>query len=476
MNERESGPLWRVIIRLALVYVVATAVFGLVAGERLTKPSHNNHYVHLAKGWTEGRLHLEKDPPRYKKRAHDDWAKVVTLTLADGREVRGFPCLTGVCNDQKRKERIETWWLIDDRRWEEIPRGDIVKRKRTWYVSFPPGPAVLMLPFVAVGGLKFWDVLFTVLLAGFIPMLLVANLDELRGRDQGRGVEHLLAAAALAFASPLSFVAPHGSVWFTAQVVAVLGLVIYLGGAWETRRPMLAGLGLAMAMSARPHLLFAGLFFALEWWRGERDWRALMRFAIPVGVVGLALATHNYVRFSSPFEFGHRFLDIRWQTRMQEIGMFDPSYVPRNLRAMLAIPPRSNPEWPYLRVSIHGLALPLVAPWLVTVAAARQPLPQRLGLGLAALACALPSVFYQNTGQLQVSYRFALDWLPMLMFALVAGGGLADRGRRITFGVLLAPALVLNLTMAWAFGRTPAKLFVIDPLGWPFEDELRPPD
>ena len=56
-----------------------------------------------------------------------------------------------------------------------------MSRSALRYVSFPPFPAVLMLPFVAIWRLRFNDVLFTALWAALNPVLLFFLLRELAG-------------------------------------------------------------------------------------------------------------------------------------------------------------------------------------------------------------------------------------------------------------------------------------------------------
>ena len=143
--------------------------------------------------------------------------------------------------------------------------------------------------------------------------------------------------------------------------------------------------------------------------------------------------------------------------------MFSPHYLWRNLECMLWLAPQLSPQ---LRWSIHGMGLVFASPWLLLLARARQRCPQRLGLVLAALAVALPALLYQNSGQVQFSYRFALDFLPLLLVLLVVGGG--ARGR--WFPALVVLAAIVQLYGAWLYGRAPARLFVPDP-SWPFTPE-----
>ena len=120
------------------------------------------------------------------------------------------------------------------------------------------------------------------------------------------------------------------------------------------------------------------------------------------------------------------------------------------------------------RVSIHGSSILLGAPWILALALGRDRHAQRWGLLLSAALVALPSLLYQNSGQLQFSYRFAIDWLPMVLVAIVFGGG----AKRPYFPMLVGLGAVWELYGAWMFGRRPGQLFVTEQLGWPFEHEL----
>jgi hypothetical protein len=459
--------LWLAHRRAIAVFVLAFAGLAVLSGKQLGRPSGNAHFVHMADGWLDGRLALEDKPPGWRERKFDDWAVVWTLELQDGSELRGYPCRTDEC--ARTKGRRETWWIVG-RGWVELERRDIVRRHDTWYVSFPPGPAAVMLPFVAVFGLRTPDVLLTCVAGALVPLVLVLLLDRERGTDSGKGTEHLLAAAAWTFGSPATLLAANGRVWFTAQIFGALFLVLYLFAGWRARRPGLAGMCLAIAIACRPiNHLPALVVFLWFWWREGRARRALARFLVPLVVVGLAVAWLNVARFGDPFEFGHRFLEVRWQARMQELGLFDVAYLRRNLECMLWLLPQWQGAVPFLRVSMHGTALWLGSAWVVLAAFARERFSGRAVVWLAALGSAIPSLLYQNSGQIQFSYRFAVDWLPLVLVAIVLGGGFRRRTLAATLVVL---SIAVQSWGAWWFARAPGRLFVTDPLGWPFEQEI----
>lgn len=470
--------MWRAHRRALAVFVLAAVALLVFAGERVLRPSHDNHFVYMADGWLRGELALPGTPPGYcttelrragrcRDHGFDDWAVVTTLELADGRELRGYPCRTAACTAAPRGE--ESWWIIGGG-LERLTRRDIVARHTTWYVSFPPGPAVVMLPIVALMHLRTPDVLLTLLLGALIPAVLVHMLDRERGCDDGRGREHLWIAAAWTLGSPALLLAANGRVWFTGQIVGALALVLYLDAVWRLRRPAWAGLWLALAITCRPiNHLPALLVFAWLWWREGRPRGALLRFAAPLVVVGLATAWLNWARFDDPLEFGHRFLETRWQARIQEQGLFAFGYLARNLQCLLSLMPVVSSSG--VRVSIHGMALWLSTPWVALAWMGRDPTGMRTPLLVAAFASAVPSLLYQNSGQIQFSYRFAVDWLPLVLIA-IAFAGVA---RRRVFLVCTLWAALVHGWGAWQFARAPGRLFVTDPVGWPFEDELAPP-
>lgn len=469
---------YKVALRYLLVFVVAFVALAVLAGDRLTKPSRDNHFVRMADDWRHGRLALEGKPPgwcdpraraRGKCRGHafDDYAVLYELTLPDGSTARGYPCRTDACK-RARAEGEATWFIVGEG-WQNFDRTKIRRGDDTWYITFPPGPAALLFPFVAVFGLSTLDVLLTCLAGALIPLFLVVFLDRERGVEEGRGRQHLWLALAWALASPACFIAANGRVWFTAQVFGAMCLMLYLSAAWNARRPMLAGFWLALAVACRPiNMAPAVVLFAAEWWRNGKKPGEAVRFLVPLAIIGSAIAWLNWVRFESIFEFGHRFLEIRWQARMQEIGMFSTQYLPRNLECLFWLAPQVSEHAPHMRVSIHGMALWMSSPWIFGLLVARERFAQRWPLSIAIIGAAVPSLLYQNSGQVQPIYRFAADWLLLAVLLLAFGGG----ARRRWFAPLVLAGVLLNGYVAWQFGRKPGHLFVTKPMGWPFAQEL----
>ena len=428
------------------IYVLSAAAYVAVLGDRVLENSPDDHYVHLAAAWIDGRLGEEGDPP-----GTNDWA----------------------CYDTEQRTTCpNNRWAFPD------------KDRYRWYVSFPPFPAAVILPAVALFGVDLPDRLIWALLGGLAPMLLFLLLRALvrRGYSERRLLEDLWLTALFAFGTVFFFVAVQGTVWFAAHVVCVPLVILYLWFALDAQRPFWAGVMLALCFITRPTTALLCLFFALEAARRARraatpdarpledgwlrrawafiravDLRAFLRlsviFAAPILAVGAVMMWMNHARFGDPFEFGHTYLQIRWRPRIETWGLFNFHYFAKNLAVFTSALPWLSAEPPYLTMSRHGLALWVTTPalWL---ALWPRPLPREtrrvvIFLFTATAAVAVWNLCYQNSGWIQFGYRFALDYLPLLFVILALG----RRPFRAGFFVLLLWSVAINLFGAITFDR-----------------------
>lgn len=440
------GPLtWknpRVRMGVAL-FLCTAAVYAAAAGPRLLHASANNHFAYLA------RSHLAGTTRMVDMRPHgNDWARVVTLTLNDGRTVRG------------------TWWKSRGPNvfrtlsgtFLEIPDSRIRTRTEAWYVTFPPMPAWMMLPGVAVWGLAFNDVLFTLLLSAGNVMLLWFFLLQARARGlhTRTDTEILTLAILFAFGTVNFFSSVRGEVWYTAHIAGIAWLIAYLMATLE-RKALWAGFFLGAAFLCRTPLLFAGFLYP-AWvafqegsWRVRRHHlREALAYAAPVAALAGAAMILNFARFENPFEFGHRYLEIAWRNRIERYGMFSPEYLSRNLSAMLTLLPRFQSHFPFVQISPHGMALWLTTPVFLLLLRARFPHAFARSLWLlGVLPVLLPALLYQNSGFVQFGYRFSLDFTVLLILLLAVSDLCFSR----TFHILVGASVLVNLFGAVTFGR-----------------------
>ena len=446
----------------AAIFALSLCVFGGFAGKRLLAQSTDPHFVYLADSYLHGTLEVRGAPPH-----GNDWATVETLHLRSGQELSGF------------------WWNKGQRKFMDLKgrlyqfdAAEARSAKSTFrhFVSFPPMPAVLMLPFVAIWGMSFNDVLFTVVMAA-VNMVLAwslllqlgrMGLTRLAPRDLGWLLVMFGFGTAHLWCSVL------GQVWFTALVVGVTFNLLYVR-AVLSRRFFLAGAALAFAFAARTPLLYATVFAAAALFfpdgrfvslRDGRFWRDGLRFAAMPLVVGLLLMAANYARFERLGEFGHTYLAYGQLERIKQWGLFNYHFLSRNLAALFALLPKLQSTAPYVVVSKHGLAIWLTTPAFLYLLWPRQrststavSLHRSAWATVAAIAAS--HLFYQNTGWEQFGYRFQMDYLPFLLVLLAMG---RDR-LSLLFKVAIVWGVVAN-----AFGAITFKRFGRFYDDWFFEE------
>lgn len=427
----------------AILFLVGLIAYGALAHDRLGQQSSDPHFVYQADAWLHGRAAIVPPPAR-----GDDWAKVETVRLADGREVRGRRLFS-------RPEFVTT-------HGEHVAIADITASiATTHFVSFPPAPALLMLPSALISGRAGGDVIPTVLCAALILPLAFATLRRLTAAGQSTRTltDDLWLTAALGFGTVLFFASVQGRVWFTAHVV---GVALACGYAWasvEAAHPIVAGVSLGLAAITRTPMAFMVPLFVLEAVRIHGGWaqvrlanRALLRrvlaFALPVVVIAIAAMLYNWVRFDQPTEFGHTYLNVRQQAQIEAHGLFSYGYLARNLAVAFTLLPELNAR-SGIQISGHGLALWVTTPvfLLLLWPHARPPIHRSLWITVALVA--LPTFFYQNSGWVQFGYRFSLDYTLFLVLLLAVGGRPLGRVSR----ALIVVGVAVNLFGAWSFAR-----------------------
>ena len=437
---------------LLVIYLVFLGAYLGASGGRLRQHSAYNHFVYLAEGWLKGRLDMPVPPPN-----ENDWARVEVLHLKDGRTLKG---MFGKIGPTDRFYPLRGASLT-------IDNDQIASRSDIRYVSFPPFPAVVMLPFVAVSHLKFNDVLFTAIWAALNPVLLFLLLRRLKARSYSKRsvVDDLWLTVMFGVGSVYYFSSVVGQVWFTAHVIGVTCAIGYAWASLDAVHPMLAGLCVGLGYATRPAMGFMVPFFMFEavratgGWDRLRTWRReglphgllpkLVRFAIPAGAVLVILMVHNYLRFEQFTEIGHKYLNIGWQERIQRWGLVNYHFLSRNLTCALLLLPRILTQYPFVKVSEHGMSMLVTTPTLGYTVAPAERSPLARGLWLSILTTALPSLLYQNSGFQQFGYRFSLDYIVFLVMLLAVGG------RKLTwlFKALVIFGVAVNLFGAITFDR-----------------------
>ncbi|MBM3123572.1 MAG: hypothetical protein FJZ87_00695 [Chloroflexi bacterium] len=168
-----------------IAFLVALTVYGFSAGLKITKQSRTPQYVYLAYSLLNGHLDLVAFPES---------------------------------------------------------KFDLIHYQDKWYVPGGIGPALLLLPFVAIFGYGISDILFGVILGA----INVALIYHLLGKMKPIISSQIWITILFAFGTVHWWISSVGSVWFNAHLVACLFMILYVKSTIDDR-PWLAGLCLGLA-------------------------------------------------------------------------------------------------------------------------------------------------------------------------------------------------------------------------------------
>ncbi|MGH2513485.1 MAG: hypothetical protein ACRDGQ_12440 [Candidatus Limnocylindrales bacterium] len=369
-------------------------------------------------------------------------------------------------------------------------------------IPFPPLPAVILLPFVALFGLT----TNAQLIATFIGAIDVAIAFWMLGRLRlDRSVRNA-ATIFLGLGTVLWYAAELGSTWFLAHVVAVGLTLAAIGLALEAdpraalgddelvlpgpspeptpigrmgrfgrfggpgsigldRRQFIAGILFGLACTSRLTVILGAPFFVLVGGGGSWLRRAVsagLGTAIPVGI----FLAYNQITTGHLMHPGYAYLYGLETASYPQLNYHpgwsieDPRYLVQNLPLMLAglpdiLRPCSDPsavrglfsvDCPLIVPRDVGMGLFLTSPaWLVAFGSLRWWGVDRLvsGAAIAVTAIAVVNLMHFSQGWVQFGYRFSNDFAP---FALVLFAIALQALRRRWIGYsLIGLSIVINL-------------------------------
>ena len=376
-------------------------------------------------------------------------------------------------------------------------------------LPFPPLPAIVLMPFVAIWGVatdqRVLSVTFGAIDVGLAWWVL--------GRLPIRGPVRLAATIFFAFGTVFWYAAQLGTTWYLAHVVALAPALLAVGIALSAdpdaaaddhevpesplddaldairdrkplldRRQVLAGLLFGLACTARLTIAFGVPFFLFVGGGGSWLRRAVsagVGAAIPIG----ALLAYTYITtghlVSPAYEYLYQLEAYGWPglNYHAEWAIEDLRYVPQNIGIMLFSTPILLPSEVPSAIgfgspvcvttqirALFDLDCPLALPrdvgmsvlisspaYLLAVPVLASFRRSRLvaGCALAVLAIAVVNLMHFSQGWVQIGYRFSND---LVMFALpLVALGMARRGPvgLLTAGLVLVSIAVNFWAVTW---------------------------
>lgn len=320
-----------------------------------------------------------------------------------------------------------------------------------YYLSFPPLPSVVMLPFVLLFGEKTPSNLVSALYGIFTAMIAYKILKK---ADMKRGGA-VFFAIAYVWGSNMLWLSTSGGVWFLAQGLNMLLLTACVYFA-QQKMQMAAYAMVALAVGCRPFsvcmfLPLMAYFYMVDKDRPRADRiRGQIRSLIIPAFIALCYMLYNYVRFGNVLEFGHNYLP---EFTESEKGQFSLSYILPNLYNLLLRPVTLRAdltlEYPLFDGFMFYIANPMFLIWFAAVVKdVRQKKLDavRLCIVIAVLIELLLLCAHKTLGGWQFGARYTVDMLPMaLMYLLLKKD---EPGGILAF--IMAAGMMFNLYGALA--------------------------
>ena len=299
-----------------------------------------------------------------------------------------------------------------------------------YYVSFPPLPSVLLVPFVLAYGLETPN---NVIIAGYglAAAALAWAIMYKRGRSPAVSAFWALVCV---WGCNMLWMTTNAGVWFQAQA---LNMVMCLAAVLcaQCGKKAASTTFLALAVGCRPmSAVFLPVFALLFAWNERSEHGGFLRSCLcqwrcligPILIGGCYMA-YNYARFGSPLEFGHNYLP---EFMRSEHGQFHISYLWPNLKQMFLAPvtlENGRLSFPLFQGFMCFAANPIFLIFAVRAVLniRRQGLSaEGLGLALGMAVVLLATCMHRTLGGWQFGARYTCDVIPFVYMYL------SDRGPR----------------------------------------------
>lgn len=311
---------------------------------------------------------------------------------------------------------------------QNLPHLELAIFNNNYYVSFPPFPSYVMLPFVMFGFTDCDGII--ALVSAFMGVAYAYKILCHFGNGGNRG---MLFALLVTIGSNWLFTSHVAWVWFIAQNMAftlsLMAIYYALKG-----RGALALTWWACAVGCRPmQALYLPVLLYLMYnaYKTQNNKltaidmiRSKWKCIIPMAIIALSYMALNFARFGNPLEFGHNYLPEH--TRSQ-YGQMHFVYVADNLKTLFRLPEISFKQaWEYQ--TMNGTNIFLVSPIFISYivytmyALIKNKGDKKLIYTTLAIICLeiFALTLHVTMGGSQFGHRYINDVLPLVLLSIGA--------------------------------------------------------
>lgn len=301
-----------------------------------------------------------------------------------------------------------------------------------FYVSFPPFPSYVYLPFALIFGDKTpegWIAFFVMLIGAFFAIRIAWHY-------LGTGAKAVFWSAFLYVGTNILYVTLDAGVWFIAQSMALTlslmaifyalkgkgGLSLFFWGCSVGCRPLQV-----LYAPILLYMLYRGLKKAHPDYNLFTMIKKRFYWAIPVCMIAFSYMLLNYARFGNPIQFGHDYLP---EFTRSEYGQFDAHYISENIKSLFRLPVKTDSQTLAFYL-FDGNCIFLVSPlfvsyfiYLLRKVITRQKIDPFLLISIPALVilhmiglCAHKTMGGFHFGHRYINDTLAYVYLAVIMFA-----------------------------------------------------------
>lgn len=337
---------------------------------------------------------------------------------------------------------------------KDYPYLELAIFNNKYFVSFPPFPSYIMLPFVMLG----WDscdsmIAFAISILGVVYTYKLTSLICKNSSKQFIALMTLLVTVG----SNWLMTSHNAWVWFIAQNMAFTLSIMSLYYALKNN----AGLSLALwacAVGCRPlQAVFIPVLLYLIYKAHKsknptdrifniikKRWTA----AIPMLVIAISYMVLNYARFGNIAEFGHNYLP---EFTRVTTGQFNKEYLLKNLPSLFRLPSVSDGKLSF--PMSDGMCMFIVSPIFISyiiymIYSFINNKDRDLKLLIMALAVAVIElfliIFHKTMGGAHFGNRYTNDILPVIFLGTLLGAPKDEKFTKFNY-VFLFWGFALNL-------------------------------
>lgn len=304
--------------------------------------------------------------------------------------------------------------------------GDLSLYNGKLYLPYPPLPAIILLPFVALfGAVHVNTVAVATMISCFCLYLIYKIFSKIQIEQEY--IPWLVLAVFFGTGFWFALFTTH-HVYAFAHIVSFLFQLLTINEILGKRRWWLVGIFIGCSFLTRQFTIFYVLFALGYMWhlyktdKTQVKLKHVLSLTASISFFLVLYLLYNYARFGDALDTGYShviFIGIL-KERVQQYGIFNIRYFLYNLYCTLI--KGFNIQFQgktYLNIKdmdLWGTSLLSASPFLIASFKAVWPKTLRMSAWVTILVILVGQLFYHNNGYEQVNTsRFTLDFLPLLI-------------------------------------------------------------